>query len=424
MKAIFTLATICLIFYSSSTVLAQWSTQNGLANLLEPPICIIDIFFKNPNEGFMAGCTGFFNEAKLWQTNDGGTTWTIAIVEDSAAFWSVAFHNKDTGYVAGIQADVYATFDGGNSWNSQSNSLSTGLLDIHLFDGSTLIGIGGRLPIDSPVVVKSDDVGVTWDTLWTGLGFSPVDIEFLDSKNGFIVGTDSLHLGGIIVETNDGGNTWGPKILLDSVASLRTICFINRDTGFIGSESGRIYKTVDGGSSWTQDILPTQGVVQDIEFVTSESGFLVTSIGEIYKSIDGGVTWDLNHFAFGGPPLRKIHFSTKLIGYVGGDVSEYYQTNTGGGGIVDYVEELPNDQQFYIYPNPTKDFLVIEGLLKGNSKELKIELYDILGNLVFHQPFKNSDVKLINISHLTPSIYIASIINEIGEVYSFRVLKE
>jgi photosystem II stability/assembly factor-like uncharacterized protein len=76
--------------------------------------------------------------------------------------------------------------------------------------------------------------------------WSPVieDVEFTDDRNGWAVG-DAL------LRTTDGGNTWAERTL-PGAAPLRAIRFADATDGWLlGRRNGLLWRTRDGGQSWT-----------------------------------------------------------------------------------------------------------------------------------------------------------------------------
>ena len=120
---------------------------------------------------------------------------------------------------------------------------------------------------------------------------NPLDIGFVDSKKGFLVGTDRL-----ILETNDGGITWNERTLdIPSQGNFRfiSIDFVGKE-GWIAGQPGLILHTNDGGTNWTRidlgNKLPGDPyLVTTIDIDTAE---LATTAGAIYKTVDAGVNWE------------------------------------------------------------------------------------------------------------------------------------
>jgi len=72
-----------------------------------------------------------------------------------------------------------------------------------------------------------------------------------------------------------------------------------------------------------------------------------------------------------------------------------------------------------IYPNPTKDKLLIEGIEKGT----KIQLNDVLGRVVIKATAANETTEL-NMSHLAAGSYMLLLSKDNGDRMSVKVVKE
>ncbi|MBL0309190.1 MAG: hypothetical protein IPP77_05795 [Bacteroidetes bacterium] len=73
--------------------------------------------------------------------------------------------------------------------------------------------------------------------------------------------------------------------------------FINTDTGYLTTKNGVLYKTRDGGYSWTFDTVNPGGSLKRIFFATNDIGYMTVGggnyqiIGTVLKTTDGGSTW-------------------------------------------------------------------------------------------------------------------------------------
>ena len=117
-----------------------------------------------------------------------------------------------------------------------------------------------------------------------------IDIDKNDSDH-IIIGANT----GGVWKTIDGGQTWTP--LGDYFSNLRVYSVVidpsNSDNYFFGSNSGLIYKSTDAGATW--NLLGDLGtsIVNRILIhpIDSNIMFATSQNGGIKKSIDGGVTW-------------------------------------------------------------------------------------------------------------------------------------
>ena len=79
------------------------------------------------------------------------------------------------------------------------------------------------------------------------------------------------------------------------------IYFTDARTGFYGNGAGKIFKTTDGGQTWTMVLNQPGTFVRTIGFVDSKIGFAgnigteyfpgVTDTTPLYRTADGGATW-------------------------------------------------------------------------------------------------------------------------------------
>ncbi|MFA5972897.1 MAG: C10 family peptidase [Lentimicrobiaceae bacterium] len=112
-----------------------------------------------------------------------------------------------------------------------------------------------------------------------------------------------------ITKTSDGGATWTPgKVLGGTVYGLGNICGINKDVAFVSVFSTAaqdntcgIYKTSNGGTTWTQLPGALQGAssfADNVWFWNENEGMChgdvdaSTNCFEIYTTANGGTTWN------------------------------------------------------------------------------------------------------------------------------------
>ena len=71
------------------------------------------------------------------------------------------------------------------------------------------------------------------------------------------------------------------------------IFFLTNDLGWAANgPAGKVYKTTDGGESWSLQFNAGGSYFRNIEFIDENIGFLGTLDGVFYKSINGGDTWN------------------------------------------------------------------------------------------------------------------------------------
>jgi len=111
----------------------------------------------------------------------------------------------------------------------------------------------GWVDISENIVIDSDNYGFT-------------DVYFISDDEGWVTVYGYYNEGGEIQKvfhTIDGGKTFEA---FDTDGVANTIHFLDSQTGYIGMQEAMIFKTVDGGDSWTLLFPLTGTAVRDISF--------------------------------------------------------------------------------------------------------------------------------------------------------------
>lgn len=177
----------------------------------------------------------------------------------------------------------------------------------------------------------------SWERIELGTDAEFRDIFFLDSQNGWIVGSAGIKVpGGILGRTRDGGKTWQyqsgliPKRRKATSVDLNAVHFMTPLRGVIAAESGVILVTEDGGDNW--ETAPFSGPVyahnRDLDFVDDLNGWIVGGKG-VLRTEDGGGTWKL-----AGPngdlTGNALDFVNLDRGWVVGKFGQVHRTDDGG----------------------------------------------------------------------------------------------
>ena len=177
---------------------------------------------------------------------------------------------------------------------------------------------------------------------------------------------DSLLLKAIgyydFVYSNDGGHSWN-SIPFNSF--LIDISFTDELNGWISSDSGRIYHTIDGGLNWTTVQLPSTASVNQIQFITSNDGFALTGQNRdsLFITHTNGMSWNLSQLNIPLFPSVNIIFSSVLTGWIYGNDTVVYKSTDGGLNWNPQV--LPNR----IYPYETTIYFLdsLNGWISGED---------------------------------------------------------
>jgi len=267
---------------------------------------LYSVFFIDENKGYIVGTGGL-----IINTLNSGLNWTKQTSNTTDTIRSVHFVNENTGYTVGSNGIILKTIDGGTNWVKQISGTDQDLSSVFFTSENTGYVIG-----KSGLILKTTDGGTNWLIQISGTSNDFNSVWFTDTDKGFIVGNN-----GTILKTADGGNSWELK-LQSTNKNLASVCFPENDIGYIVgikkeySDDDIILKTLNGGINWTQ--IKSDNSFRALHFVNANIGFAVsgyrqTTKAAIYKTVDGGTTWTGNTSIV--KELYSIYFIDENTGF-------------------------------------------------------------------------------------------------------------
>jgi photosystem II stability/assembly factor-like uncharacterized protein len=157
------------------------------------------------------------------------------------------------------------------------------------------------------------------------LGFSGSNEFSFIGPNGFYLSSSRQ-----IFKTTNGGASWTeyqiPWWIEDKVLSF---CFINKNNGFAITDAGCILKSTNMGENWIQtDSFPGNSF-KAITFTDAQTGFIIGTKGALYKTTNAGNTWQkVNTYITS--KLNAIQFTDSKNGYIIGNSGKVLITRDGG----------------------------------------------------------------------------------------------
>lgn len=177
--------------------------------------------------------------ASIWETRNGGTTWTALPTNlPHNNYSTVFFFNNTNGWVAGNYGQCARTIDGGRTWQEQTLASAGYLSQIQFV--SPLIGWMRPFQAHNGNILTSRDGGSSWQTQNVGIKtyWNILDMQFLDERIGFLL----IHVGAKnsqLLRTLDGGATW--NLFGTHHADLMAICFVSADEGWVVGSGGCVF---------------------------------------------------------------------------------------------------------------------------------------------------------------------------------------
>lgn len=122
-----------------------------------------------------------------------------------------------------------------------------------------------------------------WKKMSSSVTKDLYDIQVM-GKIGYAVGVS-----GTFIKSGDSGKTW-KSMSLPLPYDVRSVYFFDTSIGFITGENARIYKTRNGGKTWTQKYVQTATYAYDMAF-QGKNGIAVGMNLLVLSTTDSGETW-------------------------------------------------------------------------------------------------------------------------------------
>lgn len=206
------------------------------------------------------------------------------------------------------------------SWVQQNTGFTTasrGLSSINIIDANTVWGFAydGSGAVNAPKVqefTKTLNGGVTWTAGTIDIGNASWSINNLSPVNGTTAWVSAIDLSGGegtptpggIWKTVNGGSTWtqqNTNAFVGIGAFINGVYFWDANEGIafgdpVAGSKIECYRTTDGGATWTSvttvpNMLTGEYNYNNGNVFVGNSIFLPTNKGKILKSTDKGLTW-------------------------------------------------------------------------------------------------------------------------------------
>jgi photosystem II stability/assembly factor-like uncharacterized protein len=161
---------------------------------------------------------------------------------------------------------------------------------------------GYVLALDRSSIYKTNNGGISWDTIFAPFLYSCSEIFFTNETTGWVGGvafdSGTGNIGAVISKTTNGGNDWFEQFNNSDIGNhtgISSLYFINADHGWATSQ-GYLLHTTNGGENWEEQLYDTsasnfyEGLL-GVNFVDENFGWAVGKKGIILHTTNGGVTF-------------------------------------------------------------------------------------------------------------------------------------
>ena len=361
----------------------SWSSINtGITN------SIFRLCFITPQEGYFAGGNTIF------KTTNGGTSWTSQVLSMNGFIRKIRFRNPQYGYFVTDAGEWGITSDSGATWSIQHTGYLQALYSFRFIDPMNIVACG-----DEGILLRSEDGGSSWHSQISGITDEQFGLLIQDTAIVWACGKDGsvfrsqnagfnwqriktgttgvffnisrISAGKVILCADSGRVFLGDnhhfdleEVFVDSVQGIKDAWFIDTLNGWACSSGPDVYRTTDGGHSWTYLSSVSSGeFLRSIQFVNDSVGFVAGGTG-VYKTNNAGLTWTYTPF-LNASSIDDIRFYGDSVGYCAGSFGKmmktmdqgnfWFESNPSMSGNINVSSiSLINDSTVYIASNQSQ----------------------------------------------------------------------
>ena len=324
-------------------------------------------------------------------------------------FNSVVAINETDAWVVGDAGTILYTSDSGQTWVTENSGVSSDLLDITFNQVPFVVGTSGTIlaRIDGVwtdiSILGGPDLNAVSVTNFTQLGNAVIYVagnggkiykgdglafnetatgettdingmSFYDHLNGLAVGDN-----GVILGTTDGAVTWEVRDTPSNVSStnFNDVFFVSNIRAYIVGDDGVFLRSafqndVGIGYQWKEWSTGLNVNLHGVDASSVNKVWVIGDLGTVALTKDGGATFtsqklDVNTTS----RFNEISMVNSDIGFLVGDSSEIFFTDTGGSTINDKPTALTFNS-FFEYAN-----FASPRLLDGLIATVKIVVFSI-----------------------------------------------
>ncbi len=394
----------CLAFFSS-TAFAQW-TQLNTGNATAQFECIS---FKDSIFGFAGGMEPATGLGVIYKTTDGGATWSLTTLQKQPRPIHDMTEIGGTFYAVGDSGAYFIYNAGLDEWDTITKFTNQSLHCIAIRSSGEIFagGANGVLFRTNPVIA-------------------------LDSRTQLTVNKILLPGTTEMITCGEGANIWYSNddgLTFDSLTNPFW-GFLNVNGAAIGNQFGNDFVQFVGdygfatSSQYLNPGLGPQNVYAPANtsadyysinyFPGGTAGVITGEYGFIFRTADGGLTWSADSAV--SPTVNLYNSSLKSgVAYLCGTLGTILKSNID---ISSVNSPVANPVSAAAFPNPFSDELNVVVDLK-NPSSVELQVTDVTGRIVLDENEGNdfsgkNKFNVQGMSALTGGIYFVKVMTENG----------
>ncbi|HZV13066.1 MAG TPA: YCF48-related protein [Candidatus Kapabacteria bacterium] len=176
-------------------------------------------------------------------------------------------------------------------------------------------------------MLKSTDEGITWFALQSGVVNNLKTVNFVDNNTGYAAGENRT-----LLKTTDGGIHWAElPVTINSNMNIQGIAIVNSTTIICVGDS-IIIRSSNNGASWQTVENVSYYSLHAVGFFDSDTGIAVGNDAYVLRTTDAGMTWNATYLYDG---IYRWNFFCVFImssqtAYIGADQATLFISNNSG----------------------------------------------------------------------------------------------
>lgn len=276
-----------------------------------------------------------------------GYEWSRTLVQSGGRLDSIADLGGGNMLAASRSPNPAKVFGSTNSGVSWSLYETVGTADLNTVESA---GSGVAYMVDeNSKVYKSTNYGDTWTDLGQLSAATPVSpfarcYGLLVTAAGSILVADMANTGGRIFRSTDGGSSF-TNLGTIGTGGIYRFCAVG-DGILCNDTSGRIFKSTDDGATWTSKGQLVASALWAIVYCGSGICLAASESGQIFRSTDNGETWSsvitldggADDFGYlGGTVIYSTYTSRKQFYRSDDSGATWYLAGTLGSDSIEHV---------------------------------------------------------------------------------------
>lgn len=310
----------------------RWEVRNASVTCRLESIC-----FVNDTHGWIVGgwphAYTHKNTGVVLKTVNGGQTWNRVNQPTLPALKHVQFFDKQRGWAVGnasamYPSGIFQTNDGGRTWTP----LPSGR-------GAVWLTADFRSPYVGAVAGHQGNLGLILNkeiqpSRTPNLGSRNLHAMRLERGIGWLVGES-----GLLMRSSDGGLTWQrpPGALpagINTRCDFYTVAAIGSHVWVAGAPGSVVLYSSDKGATWTLQQTGQSLPIRSLHFSDERIGYAVGALGTILSTRDGGQTWQTQRSGGTRVALLGIFSDPTQIPY------EVFAQTSANDGYLSAVETI------------------------------------------------------------------------------------